>query len=76
MMRSNCKYVNPTEFFESMIAYKPNTMLVKGVQNDYYELWVAFIDSIESGLHDVMGNNNSNKTSPKLEIDVKPLYLE
>jgi hypothetical protein len=28
-------------------------MLVRGVQNDYYELWAAFLDSIESGLKKV-----------------------
>ena len=42
-------------------------MFVKGLQNDYYELWVAFLDAIESGL---MSAIDVQIVDQKLKIDV------
>jgi hypothetical protein len=36
-------------------------MLVRGVQNDYYELWVSFLDAIENGLQSVLGLKMNEK---------------
>lgn len=54
LQAGNRQYVSPQAFFEALAKYKPSTMLVKGVQNDYYELWVSFLDAIESGLKEVL----------------------
>lgn len=54
MLEGNRSYVNPAAFFESMSKFKPSTLLVKGVQNDYYELWVSFLDAIEAGMKEVL----------------------
>jgi hypothetical protein len=54
MLDGNREYMNPSAFFDAMAKFKPSTMLVKGVQNDYYELWVSFLDAIEAGLKEVL----------------------
>ncbi|CAD8122883.1 unnamed protein product [Paramecium sonneborni] len=53
LQETNLQFINPIGLFEALQKYKPNTLLIKGVQNDFNELQNAFLDGIEQALKDI-----------------------
>ncbi|KAM3144308.1 hypothetical protein pb186bvf_003472 [Paramecium bursaria] len=54
-------WVSPQHFLEALSKFKPNTLLVQGQQNDYNELQVAFLDSIEAALKELVDEQQVKK---------------
>ncbi|CAD8212759.1 unnamed protein product [Paramecium octaurelia] len=53
LQESNSSFTNPIKLFEAFQQYKPDGMLIKGVQNDFNELQNAFLEAIEQALKDI-----------------------